>query len=81
MAKAGFRLNRRAVADFLKNDEGGKAAVRAAAQQVLEQVGDPEAFLEEYTTDRAVTAVMVPADKQAKHGIGTRAANSVASRR
>jgi hypothetical protein len=69
-----FKLNYRNVGRFLKNDEGGKQKLREVAQKVLAQTGDDEARLEEYTTDRAVVGVIVPADKQAKYGTGTRAA-------
>lgn len=78
MAKAGFKLNRRTVAEILKSDEG-RAALRVVAEQIRERAG-AEAFLEEYETDRAVVGVMVPADQQARHGVATRAANEVAGR-
>lgn len=76
----GFRLNPKTVAKFLKNDEGGKAKIREVAERIRAQAG-PEARVEEYTTDRAVAGVVVPADAQAKHGAATRAANAVVGRR
>lgn len=77
MAAGKFKLNYKAVGDLLKNDEGGKAAIRAAAQQVYDNLPadvKAEAEIVEYQTDRAVAGVKIPADKQAKHGAGTRAA-------
>lgn len=78
MAKAEFRLNYKAVGKFLKTDPGGKQAIREAAEQIRDKTGDPETWLDEYETDRFVVGVMVPADKQARRGTGTRAANQVA---
>jgi len=76
MAKKGFTRNAKAIADILHNDPGGQAAVDAAAEQVLQRTGDPEARLSEpFHTDRYVRAVEVPADNQAKYGSGSRAAN------
>lgn len=77
MAKQGFTRNHKNIGLILKNDEGGHAALKAAAQKVLDEIDDPEAFLEEYETDRDVIGIVVPADKQAKHGIATRAAGTV----
>lgn len=79
MPRPGFRRNSKAIANILHNDPGGQAAVDQAASQILDATGDPEAFLSDpYHTDRYVRAVMVPADNQAKHGTGTRAAQQVA---
>lgn len=71
MAKPGFKLNRKTIAKILHTVDGGK---RAAAQRILDQIDDPEAFLVEYHTDREVIGIVVPADKQARDGIATRAA-------
>lgn len=79
MARQGFKLNRKTVAKILHNDKGGQAAVRAAAERILARVDDPEAFISEYHTDRFVAGVVVPADKQARYGAGTRAAQAEAS--
>ncbi|MGV0793022.1 hypothetical protein [Mycolicibacterium sp. XJ1819] len=80
--KAGFRLNRKTIAKILHNDPGVRRAVDAAAEKVLAKTGDEEAFLTEpYHTDRYVRGVMVPADKQAKNGTGTRAAAQAGLRR
>jgi hypothetical protein len=78
-ANGKFKLDYGAVSAFLKGDAGGIAATLAAAQQVLAQTGDAEAKLTTYTTDRYVNAVLVPSDKQAKHGTGSRAAGRVAA--
>ena len=74
MAKQGFKRNHKAIGQILKTDAGGHAALLAAAQGILANMNDPEAFLEEYETDRAVVGIVVPADTQAKHGTATRAA-------
>lgn len=74
MPRYGFRRNSKAIANFLHNDPGGHARVDAVAQKNLDATGDDESFLgEPYHTDRYVRPVMVPADKQAKHGTATRA--------
>ena len=79
--RPGLKLNRKTVAKILHNDKGGRAAVKAAAERILARVNDPEAFIAEYHTDRYVAGVVVPADKQARDGIGTRAAQAEASGR
>lgn len=75
--KAGFRRNAKTVAKILRDDPNLKAAVRAAAERVLAEINDPDARIEEYETDRYVAAVVVPADRQARDGIATRAAGTV----
>jgi hypothetical protein len=78
VAKQGFNRDGKAIARILHNDPGLQAAVDEAAQRILDQTGEPDAFLSDpYHTDRYVRAVMVPAHKQAKHGTATRAANAV----
>jgi hypothetical protein len=75
MQKAGkFRRNRATIARILKTVDGGK---REIAEQLRHQMNDPEVKIEVYTTDREVVGIMVPADKQAKYGIGTKAINTV----
>lgn len=79
MPRPGFKRNPKAIANYLHNDKGGQAAVDEAAQRILDRTNDPECFLSDpYHTDRYVRAVMVPADSQAKHGTGTRAAQAEA---
>lgn len=72
--RAGFKRNHKVIGQILKADPGAHAAVRAAAEKILASMNDPEAYLEEYETDRSVVGVVVPADSQAKHGTATRAA-------
>lgn len=74
MAAGKFVLNaagKAAIADMAKNDPGIKAVVRKVAAGVLKRA--PGAHLAEYTTDRFVNAVIVPADEQIKHGTATKA--------
>lgn len=73
MARAGFRLNKATIGRILKTVDGGK---RAAAQAILANIDDPEARIDVYQTDREVVGIVVPADKQAKNGIATKAASA-----
>jgi hypothetical protein len=82
MPKDGFNRDARVIAGILHNDPGGQAAVDAAAQSILDEMNDAEAFVgDSYHTDRYVRPVMVPEDAQAKHGTGTRAAGKAATRK
>lgn len=74
MAQQGFKRNSRAIAQILKTVDGGK---RAVAEAILAQIDDDDARLDVYTTDREVIGVVVPADRQAKDGIATKAASAV----
>ena len=74
MAKQGFKLNKKTVAQILRTVDGGK---RAVAERILAEMNDPEAKIEIYQTDREVVGVMVPADTQAKYGTASKAANTV----
>jgi len=74
MAKQGFKRNSATIGRILKTVDGGK---REIAQRILAQIDDPEARIDEYVTDRDVVAIVVPADKQAKHGIATKAVSAV----
>lgn len=76
MARPGLKLNYAVIGKFLKS-ESSAAAVRAAAQKIVDASGDDEAQVVEYETDRAVAGVQVPADNQAKSGSATKAANRV----
>lgn len=80
-SKPGFNRDPKAISKILKRDPGGIAALRAAAQQVLDRVNVPGAKIVEYETDRHVVAVKVPADEQAKNGAGTKAASAAGLRR
>jgi len=73
MARQGFRRNAKTIGHILKTVDGGK---RAVAEKILAQINDSEAFIEEYMTDREVIGIVVPADKQAKNGLATKAASS-----
>lgn len=73
MARGKVRLNKRTIARILKTADGGK---RAAAARILAEVNDPEARIDTYTTDREVIGIVVPADKQAKNGLATKAASA-----
>lgn len=73
MARQGFRRNAKTIGHILKTVDGGK---RAIAANILAQMDDPEAFIEEYMTDREVIGIVVPADKQAKNGVATKAASA-----
>jgi hypothetical protein len=73
MAKQGFRRNAKTIGHILKTADGGK---RAIAAKILAEMNDSEAFIEEYTTDREVIGIVVPADKQAKNGVATKAASA-----
>lgn len=76
MPKSGFRMNYRTVGKILKSTTAPQLEV---AKKILDKVNEPEARIAEYTTDRNVAGVVVPADSQAKHGSATRAAQQVAS--
>lgn len=76
--KAGFRRNHKVIGEILKSDEA-HAHLRGVAEDILAKMDDPEAFIEEYETDRAVVGIVVPADKQAKYGTATRAAQASSS--
>lgn len=78
--KPGFHLNYDVVSEFLKKDRGGYDALVAVATDVLHEMDDPEVRTTAYITDRAVVALLVPADKQAKNGVATRAAGRVGDR-
>lgn len=73
MARGKFRLNKKTIGQILKTDDGGK---RKAAQAILDRIDDPDARIDVYTTDREVIGVVVPADRQAKDGIATKAASA-----
>lgn len=76
MPKSGFKRDGKAIARILHNDPGAIAAQRAAAERVLAEIDDPDAFIVEYDTDRKVIGVVVPAERQAKDGTATRAASA-----
>lgn len=67
------RLNKKTIGRILKTVDGGK---RAVAQKILANIDGPTR-IEVYTTDREVVGIMVPADRQARDGVATRAASAV----
>lgn len=75
MAKQGFKRNAKTISKILKTDPKLQAAVRAAAEKVVAEIGD-EASIVEYETDRFVAGVRVGADRQARDGVATRAAGA-----
>ena len=74
MARQGFRLNKGTIAKILKTVDGGKRDIGA---KILAQINDPEAKIDIFVTDREVVGIVVPADKQAKNGVATKAASAV----
>lgn len=78
-AKGKFVMDRRVVGQIAKTDGALAAAVVDAASEVAGEIG-PGATIDTYTTDRKVAGVVVPAHRQARDGVATRAAQRVASR-
>jgi hypothetical protein len=77
MAKQGFKRNAGSIAKILHTVDGGK---RAAAQQIFDSLPadvKAESRIDIYQTDREVVGIVVPADRQAKDGVATRAARDV----
>ncbi|MBU8819547.1 hypothetical protein KL864_27045 [Mycolicibacterium goodii] len=79
MPKHGFKRNAATVRKILMTHDGGK---RAAVQRMYDRLPEDvkaESRIEVYQTDREVVGLVVPADRQARDGAGTRAAQSVAN--
>lgn len=72
--KPGFNANRKVIGDIAKNDPGIKARLRQLADQMAADAGG---HVEDYVTDRAVSAVVVDAEKQAKDGVATKALGAI----
>lgn len=68
-----FELDRKGGAEVLKALVADE--IRALGEQIGGQAGDG-AEVDHYVTDRAAASVSVPAGKQAKHGVLTRAASA-----
>lgn len=81
MAKQGFKRNAKTIGQILKTHDGGKRAAVQKMYDALPPDVQAEARIDEYTTDRDVVALVIPADTQAKYGAGTRAANQSGARR
>lgn len=65
-------MDTKVVGLIMKTDPALIAAVDAAARSVLKDAG-PNARIHDYTTDRHVAGITVPAIDQAKHGRLTKA--------
>jgi len=74
MPKQGFRRNAKNIGHILKTADGGKR--EAAAKILAHMPADSGAEIQIYTTDREVVGISVPAYKQAKDGIATKAASA-----
>lgn len=72
--RQGFVRNSRAVGRILKTDPGIQGALDAVAGPLAEKAGGS---VDAYTTDRAVRAVMVDGEAQAKDGAATKAAGAL----
>jgi hypothetical protein len=77
-ARGKFVLNKRTVGHILKHDGGLKAAVHDTAEDAKDRAG-PGATVEDYTTDRVVSGIVVGATDQAMNGTATRAAQQTAA--
>lgn len=69
--RPGFHLNKATIGWAARNDPGLIAALDDLAEPTARDAGG---HVEAYTTDRAVRAVVVDAEDQAKNGAGTKAA-------
>jgi len=72
--RQGFVPNRAAIGRILKTDAGIQAALDGIAAPLADNAGGT---VDAYTTDRAVRAVMVDGQAQAKDGALTKAAGSL----
>lgn len=75
--KQGFVANRAGIGRIMKTDPGIQAALDAIADPLAAKAGGT---VEAYTTDRAVRAVVVGAESQAKDGAATKAAGEMGLR-
>ncbi|ORA24892.1 hypothetical protein [Mycobacterium aquaticum] len=72
--KEGFVADRKAIGRIMKNDPGLKAFIHGIAEKGASRAGG---HVEDYTTDRTVSAVVVGAEDQAKNGAATKAAGEL----
>ena len=77
-ARGKFVLNKRTIGHIAKKDDGLIAAVDDAAAEIAGKAG-PTATVDTYTTDLHVAGVTVSGAAQARDGVATRAAQSVAA--
>jgi hypothetical protein len=75
--KQGFVANRAGIGNILKQDLGIQAALDALAEPMAQKAGG---HVDAYTTDRAVRAVVVDGESQAKDGAATKAAGALGLR-
>jgi hypothetical protein len=69
--RPGFHMDKRAIGRIAKHDPGIKAKLEELATEAADKAGG---HVENYTTDRAVSAIVVGAEDQAAHGTATKAA-------
>lgn len=72
--KKGFVRDRKAIARIAKRDPKLKAAIHDLAESGAAKAGG---HVEDYVTDRSVSAVVVGAEDQAKNGAITKAAGEL----
>ncbi|WP_319456870.1 MULTISPECIES: hypothetical protein [unclassified Mycobacterium] len=72
--KEGFVADRKAIGRIARRDPGLKKVIHDTAAAGAERAGG---HVEDYTTDRVVSAVVVGAEDQAKDGVATKAAGEL----
>lgn len=72
-----FVMNKAAIGRIAKRDPGIKAAIHDLAERGATKAGG---HVEDYTTDRAVSAIVVGAEDQAANGAATKAAGELGLR-
>lgn len=72
--KPGFHRDAKAIGRIAKTDKGLKAFIHNTAEQGADRAGG---HVEDYVTDRVVSAVVVGAEDQAKDGKATKAAGEL----
>ncbi|QEA10778.1 head-tail connector [Mycobacterium phage Weirdo19] len=72
--KPGFHRDAKAIGRIARTDKGLKAFIHGVAEQGAERAGG---HVEDYVTDRVVSAVVVGEEDQAKDGAATKAAGEL----
>lgn len=72
-----FVMNKAAIGRIAKNDRGIKARLHSLAEPAAAKAGG---HVEDYTTDRAVSAIVVGEEDQAADGAATKAAGETGLR-
>lgn len=75
--KPGFHLDYKGVGKIMKTDTGIKKRVHSIAAAGAEKAGG---HVEDFVTDRVVSAIVVGAEDQAVHGRATKAAGELGLR-